>query len=384
MLTKLNYPFKPAGHKSVMLYFLLVALIVVHIVSFGFDLLRERYQMCEIKFVVLVILGGMLYGYIKHPRVKRYALMMIALLELELTLIVLKNDFLHYSTVYPMLVTFGIFFFFLLREALWLTLLHHLYWIGMFLYGYMHYQNHPILHDPTALIGMGIAYFFMVLFGLLYNFSVETTYRQLERSNRQKSILLSEIHHRIKNNLNMMASVLGLQMMNIEKRKTGDVSDALLNAKLRIQAMAMVHESIYRQKDFDEVSFYNYVNALTGLISHSYETDVEIEVESDYVYLPMDIMVHLGIVINELLTNSIKYAFHQGEENRVTLSMQKSEEGYLFIYHENHNYHVDIDEMMQSDTLGIKLIKLIVRQMDAEMEVTKNSGLKFVIGFPKK
>ncbi len=383
MLTKLKYPFQPAGHKSIMLYFLFLALIVIHAISVVIDLFRGRYGMAEIKVVVFFMLLGMLYGYVKKLNVAQYALAMIGLLEIELTLIVLKNDFLHYSTVYPMLLTFGIFFFFALKEALWLTLVHHLYWLGMFVYGYEHYHNHSILHDPTALSGMVIAYFFMVLFGLLYNISAETTYRQLERSNRQKSILLSEIHHRIKNNLNMMASVLGLQIMNIENRKTKDVSDALLNAKLRIQAMAMVHESIYKQKDFDEVSFYNYVNALADVISHSYDTDVVIDVESDYIYLPMDMMVHLGIIINELLTNSIKYAFKKGDDNRVTLSLFKRENDYLFLYHENHNYHVDLEKMMHSDTLGIKLIKLIVRQMDGTLEVTRNEGLKFHIAFPK-
>lgn len=383
MLTKLKYPFQPSGHKSIMLYFLFLALITVHVVSFLADLMRGRYTVCEIKVAVTLMLAGLFYSYIRNLNVSRYALLMILVLEAELTLIVLENDFLHYATVYPMLVTFGIFFFFPMKKALWLTLAHHLYWLGMFIYGYHHYHEHPILHDPTALTGMVIAYFFMVLFGLLYNISSETTYRKLERSDRQKGILLSEIHHRIKNNLNMMASVLGLQIMNLQKRKNRDVTDALIDAKLRIQAMAMVHESIYKQKDFDEVSFYNYVNALADVISHAYDTDVVIDVESDYIYLPMDMMVHLGIIINELLTNSIKYAFDKGEDNRVRLSLFKRENDYLFLYHENHNYHVDLESLMHSDTLGIKLIKLIVRQMDGTLEVTRNEGLKFHITFPK-
>jgi two-component sensor histidine kinase len=366
-----------------MLYLLMISLIAIHGLSAVIDLFRHRYLVSEIKMVVLVVLLFLIYGFVKTLEVERFAFVLTCLLEAELTLIVLHNTFLHFSLVYPTLVTFGLFFFFPLKRALWFALVHHLYWFSLFWYGHESYPNHPVLHDMTALIGLGIVYIFMVLFGLFYALSIGITYEELRRSNRQKEILLGEIHHRIKNNLNMMASVLGLQILNIQNHKTKNAADALLNAKLRIQSMAMVHESIYKQKDFDEISFYNYVHALTKLINSSYGKQVEVQVESDYLYIPMAQMIHLGIIIDELFTNSIKYAFNDEEQDKITISLFDEGTQYRFVYHENHNYHVDIEKMMHSDTLGIKLLKLTVSQMDGKLHVTKNNGLRFTITFPK-
>lgn len=383
MYTKIRYPFDSTDYKSKMLYLLMMSLIFIHGLSAGIDLFRHRYWVAEIKIVVVVVLLLLMYWFVKTLEVERFALLLMLLLEGELTLLVLHNTFLHFSMVYPTLVTFGLFFFFPLRRALWFAFMHHLYWFSLFWYGYQHYSNHSVLHDATALVGLGIVYIFMVLFGLFYALSIGVTYEELRRSNRQKEILLGEIHHRIKNNLNMMASVLGLQILNIQNHKAKNAADALRNAKLRIQSMAMVHESIYKQKDFDEISFYNYVHALTKLINSTYGKRVEVGVESDYLYIPMDQMMHLGIIIDELFTNSIKYAFNDDEKDKITISLFDEQSQYRFVYHENHNYHIDIEKMMNSDTLGIKLLKLTVSQMDGELKVTKNSGLRFTIIFPK-
>ncbi|MNN71850.1 hypothetical protein D3C81_1878240 [compost metagenome] len=93
-------------------------------------------------------------------------------------------------------------------------------------------------------------------------------------------------------------------------------------------------------------------------------------------------MTHLGMIINELFTNSIKYAFKEGGDNRVTCRLEAHGSEYRLIYHENYNKAVDIDKMLQSDTLGIKLLKLTTAQIGGEMQVSKNDGLKVTITFP--
>ncbi len=382
---KINFKkyFRSKDHKSNMLFYLYVAIIVIQLISITIDIFRNREIMILIKSTAVAAFFTMLYFYIKSGKVEVFATITIVVLELELTMIVIQEDFLHFSTVYPMLITFGLFFFFKLKKALWFALFHQAYWFCVFLYGYNRYETHPILHDITSIEEMAIINIFMVVFGFFYYISTEVAYKKLERSNRQKAILLNEIHHRIKNNLNMMASVLGLQILNIKMNKTKNINDALLNSKLRIQAMAMVHESLYRHKEFDTISFYDYVNNLTNLINRSYDTSVEVCIEADKIQLPLESMMQLGIIINELFTNSIKYAFKEDKDNAVSIKLQEDNSEYIFVYHENHNKNENINQLMQSTTLGIKLIKLTINQIGGKLEVDKNDGLRFTIRFPK-
>ncbi len=376
--------FKSKDHKSNMLFYLFVAMIIIHLLSLGIDMLRGRDVMIIIKSAAIAVFLASLYLYMRYAhKVQMFATILMLSVEVELTLIVLQDNYLHFSTVYPMLLTFGLFFFFDLKKALWFTLFHHMYWFCVFAYGYTHYIDHPVLHNVTSIVGMMIAYAFMVLFGFFYYISTEVAYEKLERSDRQKAILLNEIHHRIKNNLNMMASVLGLQILNIKSNETKDVNDALLNSKLRIQAMAMVHESLYRHKEFDTISFYDYVTNLTDLINRSYDKNVGVFIDGGEIQLPLESMMQLGIILNELFTNSIKYAFDDDKKSEISIKLQERGEEYIFVYHENHNKNVDIAQILKSKTLGMKLLKLIVAQINGKLQVEKNEGLRFTITFPK-
>ena len=383
MLHKIKYPFDPAGHQALMLFLLYILLMAVQFFLFVIDMFRERYVMAIVMLITTLVVTGLFYFYFKSLKVQLYALLLFLVIEMQLTFIVFYNEYIHYSTVYPMLITFMLFFFFSLNKALKYVVLHHVYWIIIFIYGYIRYPEHPLLHDVTSLIDMSIAYFFVIIFGFFYYISTESSYRELESSNRQKEILLHEIHHRIKNNLNKMASVLGLQIMNIQSQTTKDVTDALLNSKLRIEAMAMVHESIYKQNKFDSINLSDYITNLTELINRAYGKNVKTRINISDMVLPLETIMNLGIIINELFTNSIKYAFVNRMGDVVSISLYESDDSYIFTYHENHNQHVDIEKMKQSKTLGMKLLALTVKELDGTLDISKNSGLKFVISFPK-
>jgi two-component sensor histidine kinase len=383
MLQKSKYPFDPAGHQALMLFFLYMLLIAVQFFLFVIDIFRERYVVGIVMLITMLVVTGLFYLYFKSLKVQKYALLLFLVMELELTFVVLYNEYIHYSTVYPMLITFILFFFFSLNKALKYVLLHHLYWIMIFIYGYIHYPEHPLLHNVTSLIDMAIAYAFVIVFGFFYYISTESSYRELESSNHQKEILLYEIHHRIKNNLNKMASVLGLQIMNIKTHTTKNITDALLNSKLRIEAMAMVHESIYKQNKFDSIDLLDYITNLTELINRAYGKNVKTKINTGDMVLPLETIMNLGIIINELFTNSIKYAFVDRMGDVISISLHEVDGSYVFTYHENHNQNVDIEKMKHSKTLGMKLLNLTVKELDGTLDISKNSGLKFVISFPK-
>jgi two-component sensor histidine kinase len=348
------------------------------------DLYRDRFDMAMIKLVTALISGVLLYLFLNLKKMRTFAAVLIVWSEIEISLIVFKNQFDNFSTTYPLLILFGFFFFFKIRNALLMTGGHFVYWIALFAYGAILYPDHSILHNQTALNGMVITSLFFVLFGVFYYYSTEVSYQELKSSNTQNEILLKEIHHRIKNNLNMIASIIGLQIISSNGKIQKSHKEVLTDSKLRIEAMAMVHESLYKNQDIDKVSFQKYVINLTDLIKKTYGEKVSIHIKCNNLTLPLESMFRLGIIINELFTNSIKYAFtpdHVGDQ--VHICLLEDEENYIFKYHENKNDHIDIQKILDSKTLGIRLIKLTIKQMTGNLNVSKNNGLIFTITFPK-
>lgn len=376
--------FQNKDYKYTMLGCLYVTIIIVHLLASAVDLYRDRFDMATIKLVTALISGVLLYLFLNSKYMRRFAVALIVLVELELLLVVLKNQFDNFSTAYPLMIIFVFFFFFKIRNALLMTIGHFVYWITLFGYGAYLYPNHTVLHNPTALIGMVIVSVFFVLFGVFYYYSTEISYRELKRSSTQNEILLREIHHRIKNNLNMVASMIGLQILSDRDKVEKSPREVLTDSKLRIEAMAMVHESLYKNQDVDKVNFQKYVINLTDLIKKTYGEKVSVDVNCDDLAVPLDLMFRLGIIINELFANSIKYAFvpdHVGDQ--VHISLREDEDDYIFRYHESKNEQVDIEKLLDSKTLGVRLIKLTVKQMGGDLDVSRNEGLVFTIRFPK-
>jgi two-component sensor histidine kinase len=192
----------------------------------------------------------------------------------------------------------------------------------------------------------------------------------------------NEIHHRIKNNLNMIASILGLQILNLEKKNPQDIKEILTNSKLRIEVVAMIHESLYQYNNGEDINFKEYTRKLTELILRTYNQNVLVKINTEVPILHEDTMLRLGIIINELLTNSIKHSFSKSKKKKsIKIELIKSDECYIFTYHNPFNIHADLDKILHSETLGIKLINLTVKQMKGAMRVEQKNGLKFTITF---
>ncbi|MEA3434681.1 MAG: sensor histidine kinase, partial [Campylobacterota bacterium] len=196
-------------------------------------------------------------------------------------------------------------------------------------------------------------------------------------------ILLKEIHHRIKNNLNKISSMIGLQILSIENGKTANTKEILKKSQLRIEAMAMVHNTLYRTENLEKINFEKYIYNLTQLINQTYGKNIPVEVHSDNIYLPLEVMSKIGLIINELLTNSIKYAAkNTNDEPTILITFSKDQNNYILAYRQKSKYSFDIDTFDKSNTLGMKLIRLTIKEMDGEMKLSSGSGwLKFVIHF---
>lgn len=365
--------FQTRNHKEIMLVSLLSLSIIIYMVLALAALYLGFNQIFWIKLTVSLFIALLLIPYLKSYHTSIIALLLFLILEVDSSWEMLNQHFYNFISIYPFCIIFGFFFFFRLGIALWTTLLHFIFWIFIIII-----RDQPIQLSDVNIFVTSIV---VVLLGIFYHLSTEIVYDNHKDEEKRKATILKEIHHRIKNNLNMIASIIGLQILNLEKNKSQDTKEILTKSKLRIEVVAMIHESLYQHKSIEEINFKEYTQKLLNLILQTYNEKVDIQIDSNITILHSETMLRLGIIINELFTNSIKHGFSDNNENKIHISLTKENEYYLFTYHNPHNINADIDKLLHSPSLGIKLINLTVKQMGGVLNVEQNGGLVFTIRF---
>ncbi|WP_255503731.1 sensor histidine kinase [Methanothermobacter sp. KEPCO-1] len=194
---------------------------------------------------------------------------------------------------------------------------------------------------------------------------------------REKEVLLREIHHRVKNNLQIISSLLNLQLSRIGDEELRKI---VRESQGRIKAMAMIHEHLYQSESLERVNFREYVEKLVGDIIISHGVSVRKDLEIEDIELDLDTAIPLGLLINELVTNSIKYAFPEGR-GTITIGMRKADGSVeLVVADDGVGLPEDIDPS-STDTLGLKLVSLLTDQLNGKMTLDVEGGTKFSMVF---
>lgn len=206
---------------------------------------------------------------------------------------------------------------------------------------------------------------------------------ELDKSYRINENLLSEIHHRVKNNLGVILSFL-----NIQKRKINDEDavNIIGNVQNRVMAMSLVHSSLYESKDFSEVDFKNYIENLTKYVAQTYDNDkISFDIDiPEGIILNIDIITPLGLMVNESIVNSFKYAFPNNAEGKVFIHLKDlGDDSYELIVGDN-GIGCSMDDLESSNGIGYTIIRLLISQIDGEVEYTFDDGLKRTIKFENK
>ena len=202
-----------------------------------------------------------------------------------------------------------------------------------------------------------------------------------------------EIHHRIKNNLQVISSLLDLQADKFDNPK---VIEAFRESQNRVISMALIHEELYEGENTDTLNFSEYIRKLAENLFQTYIiSDKNIHLTMDMeenALFDMDIAVPLGIIVNELVSNSLKHAFPGIDEGEIRVKLRREEngehkkesnKGTVFTLTVSDN-GVGISENLDlenSDTLGIQLITILVNQLDGKLELKRNNGIEFIIRF---
>lgn len=201
---------------------------------------------------------------------------------------------------------------------------------------------------------------------------------QLKKSLDEKEILLKEIHHRVKNNLQVISALLEMQG---SRSKNKEIKAAIVEGQNRVLSIAFIHQNLYQHDDIKGVEVHSFVDELSKHIHHVFsKADCEVRVENNIpqTYLDIDTAVPLGLIINELLTNSYKYAFVDKNAGTIKLELAKQKEGeYLFTYFDNGIGLPKDFDVNKATSLGLRLVRQLAKQLAGKINYSYNVGSKF-------
>jgi PAS domain S-box-containing protein len=208
----------------------------------------------------------------------------------------------------------------------------------------------------------------------------KTAENQIKSSLKEKNILLKEIHHRVKNNMQIISSLLSLQTKFVNDEEALDI---LKESQNRVRSMAIIHEKLYQSKDMSEINFGDYIQSLVFNLFYSYNannTDIKPVYEVEDLSLNIDTAVPCGLIISELVSNSLKYAFPTKKSGEILISLKFMDGKYQLIVSDNGvgMPEVDVDKL---DSLGLLLVFNLTEQLEGDITINREHGTEFIITF---
>ncbi|GEM_PF-2827690 len=206
-----------------------------------------------------------------------------------------------------------------------------------------------------------------------------------ERVDTQKNnkVLLQEIHHRVKNNLAIISGLLKLEMQELDDEKTKIALERSVN---RIQSIAKVHELLYQSSDFTSVPVNEYIDKLSDIVRQTLNENQQIKIHTDLDDIAMNVneAIPLGMLLNELLTNSLKYAFVGREEGIIRIQIDHEGKNYIVHYQDNGRGFKQKPDLENAESLGLTIVSMLLKQLQATYEMKTENEFSLKFRFRKK
>lgn len=223
--------------------------------------------------------------------------------------------------------------------------------------------------------GLALLIFAALMLGILHYYRKHKKQKELaEKSLHEKNVLLREIHHRVKNNLQVISSLLALQSKYIQD---DTAINALQQGQDRVQSMALIHEDLYRSENLMGVDTEIYFSQLIDNLFESYnihEEDIQLNMEVETLSLDVETMIPLGLVLNELVSNSLKHAFADHSSGAIFVSL-KEQNNTLILEVKDNGQKIQSTSEIDGKSFGFELIKAFARKLKAELELYIDNGL---------
>jgi PAS domain S-box-containing protein len=209
----------------------------------------------------------------------------------------------------------------------------------------------------------------------------DTAQKQIINSLEEKDVLLREVHHRVKNNMQIISSLLNLQSSSIENPEIKDIFNQSQN---RVKSMSMIHEQLYQADDLAKIDFNNYVSGLIKRLFQIYSTNqkqIEWDINVQDINLNIETAIPCGLIINELVSNSLKHAFKDRSYGKIDFKMERDNDLINFTVSDNGMGISDNFQIENSSTLGLNLVNTLVNQLEGELTIRNDEGISFDVIF---
>jgi PAS domain S-box-containing protein len=204
----------------------------------------------------------------------------------------------------------------------------------------------------------------------------------IQASLREKEILLREIHHRVKNNMQIISSLFNLQTEHV---KDEDARRMLKEGQLRIRSMALVHEKLYQSRDLAKIDFADYLRSLSDHLFQFFRIDagrIRLETDLEHIHLDINSAVPCGLLVSELITNALKHAFPGDRKGVVGIRLHRREDGFVEIRVADDGVgFLEAVDFCKTESLGLQIVTLLANQLEGTIELDRENGTAFTISF---
>lgn len=204
-----------------------------------------------------------------------------------------------------------------------------------------------------------------------------------EKSADEKEILLREIHHRVKNNLSIVISLLNFQLSMSSNQ---ELIPIINDVQLRIRSIALIHDHLYHSETLDRIPLLTYIKSLADVVLSTISLpNVKTETRLDPVDVSIQVALPIGLIINELLTNAVKYAFNGRKEGKITIILKKGDDEMCTLIVKDNGTGLPFDYSLESaKTMGFYIIGLLTEQLEGKIDIVRENGTSFILQFKNK
>jgi two-component sensor histidine kinase len=206
--------------------------------------------------------------------------------------------------------------------------------------------------------------------------------QQLKESLKEKETLLREMHHRVKNNLQVISSLLNLQADHIDDPMAYEM---LRESRNRVYSISLIHEALYKSPDFEKVDFCDYIRNLTANLFSSFGAragKIHLIYKLQEAFLKIETAIPCGLIINELVSNALKYAFNKDQEGSITVEFRPDGENFIIAVSDNGKGLPDSIDIQNSGSTGMELVTSLTQQLGGTIVVDRTLGTSFTMNFP--
>ena len=215
--------------------------------------------------------------------------------------------------------------------------------------------------------------------------TINENYKKIKEQDSEKEVLLKEIHHRVKNNLQIITSLLSLQNQNLNNP---ELKNIFTSSQYRINSMAIIHEMLYKSNSLSSLKYEEYLVKLMESLLNTFDVDkknIEFKISAPDIIMNLETAIPLGLIINEIVTNALKYAFKKNQKGCITIEMSElNQDDFLLKIGDNGIGISDDFNPLNSDSLGTKLIRKLTIQLEGALEMNNElEGTNYNITFKK-